>query len=174
MERRGQPPAGLPASRLSKGQPPRHREPHLFANLVAGACQVFIGVGAVYGGLKLLRDPGEFGLRLEWLQDTPFADYSVPALFLFWILGAGMLVAASATMLRFRGWPAITFLMGWVLAAWLVALTVLLGYRGAEHAVLLAVAGIPALLMIVAGASAGGLRRSGNGTHNRAPRPQRI
>ncbi len=68
-----------------------------------------------------------------------------------------MLFAAILTLLRFRHWPVVALGMGAILTAWLAIETALIGWRGDKQAVLLIVCGLPALVMITAGWSAGGV-----------------
>jgi hypothetical protein len=88
--------------------------------LVAG----IVGVGAIYGGLRLL------------LEGTSFADYTVPGLVLLVVVGGGMLLTASSALRhsRFAGVAALT--MGGALLAWGVVETLTIGYRGGGQLVL--------------------------------------
>jgi hypothetical protein len=87
-----------------------------------GVLQVFIGVGAVAGGLGLALDPsGEsVGIPLELLEGTPFATFLVPGIVLFAVNGLGSLTGAIASFARHRyaGHAAMAlgaFLMAWIL-----------------------------------------------------------
>ncbi len=63
-----------------------------------GVLQLFIGVGAVAGGLALVLDPsGEsLGTPIELLEKTPFATFLVPGIVLFIVNGSGSLAGAVA------------------------------------------------------------------------------
>lgn len=87
-----------------------------------GVLQVFIGVGAVAGGLGLALDPsGEsVGIPLELLEETPFATFLIPGVVLFAVNGLGSLTGTIASFARHRyaGRAAIalgTFLIAWIL-----------------------------------------------------------
>ena len=87
-----------------------------------GVLQVFIGIGAVAGGVALALDPsGEsLGMPLELLEETPFATFLIPGIVLFAVNGMGSLTGAIASFARHRyaGHAAIAlgaFLIAWIL-----------------------------------------------------------
>lgn len=86
-----------------------------------GVLQVFIGIGAVAGGLGLALDPrGEsLGIPLALLDETPFATYLIPGIVLFAVNGLGSLAGALASFARHRyagkaGMALGTFLVVWI------------------------------------------------------------
>ena len=54
---------------------------------------IFLALVAVGGGVLLIQDPSGTELQLEtaWLVNTPFVDYFVPGLILFFFFGVGSL-----------------------------------------------------------------------------------
>ncbi|MEZ4621512.1 MAG: hypothetical protein R2867_39255 [Caldilineaceae bacterium] len=56
-----------------------------------GILQVFIGIGAVAGGLGLALDPSgaSLGTPLELLEETPFTTFLIPGIVLFTVNGLG-------------------------------------------------------------------------------------
>jgi hypothetical protein len=50
-----------------------------------GVLQLFIGLGAVGGGLVLILDPSgsKLGIPVELLKNTPFSTYLVPGIVLY-------------------------------------------------------------------------------------------
>ena len=54
---------------------------------------IFLALVAVGGGVLLIQDPTGAVLQMEtaWLVNTPFVDYFVPGLILFFIFGVGSL-----------------------------------------------------------------------------------
>lgn len=89
-----------------------------------GALAAFVAVTAIGGGIAILVGADEF--PSEWLQGTPFADYTVPALLLAVVVGGSSLAAA---VLIFSGRRA-----GATVAA--AAGALLAGYVAVEVAVL--------------------------------------
>ena len=85
-----------------------------------GVLQVFIGVGAVAGGLSLVLDPGgaSLGTPIELLERTPFATFLVPGIVLFTVNGLGSLAGAVASFTRRRHSGEIAVALGAFLVAW--------------------------------------------------------
>lgn len=79
---------------------------------------LFNGIGAVIGGVGLLADL--FGMPLDPLENTPFADYTIPAWILLVAVGGSSLGAAFALWRRTRyaAWAAM--LAGVILLGWIV------------------------------------------------------
>jgi hypothetical protein len=87
-----------------------------------GVLQVFIGLGAVGGGLALVLEPSgsSLGMPLEILDSSPFLTFLVPGVVLLAVNGLGSLVGATAS---FKGyWRAgeIAVGLGLFLVAWIV------------------------------------------------------
>jgi len=62
------------------------------------ALEFFVGLTAAWGGIKLLQTGG-LGMPVSWLSDSPFSDYTLPALILAVIVGGTNLLSA---FLEFR------------------------------------------------------------------------
>ena len=119
--------------------------------VVAGAAGV-VGVGALYGGVRLLVDAGALGVKESWLEGTPFPDYRVPGVVLLTVIGGGMLVTALAAVRQSRYAGIAALAMGVALVVWGVVETLTIGYQGAGQLVLLAVFVVaPALPLLVIG-----------------------
>jgi hypothetical protein len=75
-----------------------------FAVYFLGALQVFIGLTAIAGGFGLISDPSgtKMDIPLEWLSNSPFANYFVPGLVLLIVNGVGNFFAGIVTFLRNR------------------------------------------------------------------------
>ena len=110
---------------VTKPTPPLGR----FA-VTAIALEIFLGVGAVGGGLALMAGPnGEIlPLPVSALSGSPFANYFVPGAILFTILGIGPLGAAVLAWRRHPLAPLLTFAVGVALLVWLVVQIVVVGY----------------------------------------------
>ena len=63
---------------------------------------LFTAIGGVYGGYHLLRDPsgGVLGMSLNYLDTTPFSDYTLPAFVLMFGYGFGSLVVIYGLWFR--------------------------------------------------------------------------
>ena len=86
-----------------------------------GALQVFIGVGAVAGGLGLVLDPsGEsLGTPIELLDRTPFATFLIPGIVLFIANGLGSVAGALASFASQRYAGEMAVALGAFLVAWI-------------------------------------------------------
>ena len=111
--------------RVAKPTPPLGR----FAS-AAIALEIFLGVGAVGGGLALMAGPnGEiFPIPVAALSGSPFANYFVPGAVLFTTLGIGPLGAAVLAWRRHPAAPLLTLAVGGALLIWLVVEIVVVGY----------------------------------------------
>jgi hypothetical protein len=79
--------------------------------VVTAVCGV-VGVGALYGGVRLLVDAEE-----SWLGGTLFPDYRVPGVVLIVVVGGGMLATALAALRRSRSADPASLVMGVALLA---------------------------------------------------------
>jgi hypothetical protein len=87
-----------------------------------GVLQVFIGLGAVGGGLGLVLEPRgtNLGIPLELLKNSPFSTYLVPGIVLLTINGLGSLVGAAASFTRYRYAGETAMALGVFLVAWII------------------------------------------------------
>src|SRR3954452_12210390 len=76
----------------------------------------------------------------EWLDDTPFGSYLVPALYLGVVVGGSSLAAAYATIRDPRRARVAAFGSSAVMVSWIVAQVAVIGYRSALQPLLAATA----------------------------------
>lgn len=108
-----------------------------------------VGIGALFGGYGLLRDAEGLGAKPDWLEGSPFPDYTVPGVVLLVVIGGGLCATAAAALLRSPRAPTAAGVMGIVLLVWGVVETVTIGYRGAPQIVMLALfVAAPALTLV--------------------------
>lgn len=98
--------------------------------VAAIAIEVFLGVGAIGGGLALMAGPhGEvLPLPVAALAGSPFVDYFLPGAILFTILGIGPLVAARLSWRRHPVAPLLAVAAGGALLVWLAVQIAIIGY----------------------------------------------
>jgi hypothetical protein len=87
-----------------------------------GILQVFIGLGAVGGGLGLVLEPsGEnLGIPTKLLHNSPFSDYLIPGIILLSINGIGSLVGSIISFKRKMYAGVIAMALGVFLVAWII------------------------------------------------------
>ncbi|MHA7965480.1 hypothetical protein ACX93W_15210 [Paenibacillus sp. CAU 1782] len=66
------------------------------------ALQLFLGTGAIVGGVALILDPdgGLLSMPLSLIQHSPFSSYLIPGIILLLALGVGPLLIASSLITR--------------------------------------------------------------------------
>ena len=90
--------------------------------LTLGSLQVFVGLGAVAGGIGLVSDPSglNVGMSTEILADTPFSNFLVPGLALLAINGLGSLLGSFLTFTQRPFAATAAIALGILLIAWIV------------------------------------------------------
>jgi len=124
------------------------------------ALELFVGIGAIYGGVSLVTDAEGFGVEESWLDGTPFTDYAVPGSVLL-VIGVAMLAAALLAVIGSRLAAHAALVMGVVQLCFLVVETLLIGYQGGQQITLVAVIAASALVLAVVGGRALRRRREG-------------
>lgn len=76
---------------------------HKGIRIALAVIEVFIGVGAIYGGTAILTGAFDQWLAGDWLRGTPFTGYTIPGLTLAMVIGGGMLLSAATIFAR-REW----------------------------------------------------------------------
>jgi hypothetical protein len=82
--------------------------------------EVFVAVGAIYGGVGLIAD-NSIGMLPEWLDGTPFTSWTLPGIFLLLVIAAPMTTAAVAELRRLRWAYAASVLAGAAMVGWIIA-----------------------------------------------------
>lgn len=84
---------------------------------------IFLGLTGLWGGYELMTNPGGTSLKmpLELLEGTPFRDYRIPGMLLFFGNGVLGLVVAALSWKKVRGYPNWIVLQGGILLLWLTA-----------------------------------------------------
>ena len=87
-----------------------------------GILQLFIGLGAVAGGLGLVSEPSgaNLGMPLEMLNQSPFSDFLVPGLVLIIVNGLGNIAGSVLSFKLFHHAAEIALALGAFLVAWIL------------------------------------------------------
>jgi len=114
------------------------------------ALHLFVGIGAIFGGLAAIIDPEEpLGITVEALKNSPFKNYLIPGIILFTIIGLGNIF--SALMCRFKpqfqGY--ISSVFGWALVIWIVVQCIMLNTVAFPHILFFIIGVIEAVLSAI-------------------------
>jgi hypothetical protein len=90
------------------------------------AIQVLVMVNAFAGGFYGLN--GAKAIPRSWLDGSPFSSFFIPSLFLFVVIGGGMLIATVACWRGSRLTPWLSLAMGVLLMLWIVTQVSIIGY----------------------------------------------
>lgn len=98
-----------------------------FARLALGL-EVFLGVGALFGGGQFIIAPDGhlLGMTVKSLAATPFHSFLVPGILLFTFVGIGPFVAAALTARREATAPFAAIAVGLTLLGWVTVEMVML------------------------------------------------
>jgi hypothetical protein len=91
--------------------------------------ELLMGITAVGGGLALLAGVMDHWLPIAWLQDSPFADYRLPALALIVLVGGGNFVAAILLLARQQWGIIVSIAAGGFLIAFEIVEVAAMGLR---------------------------------------------
>jgi hypothetical protein len=108
---------------------PRSRPLPVIARL-AVVLEIFLGIGALFGGSVLLLAPDGhlLGMTTKTLAGSPFQSYLVPGILLFLFVGVAPLLAAAITVRRKAIAPFAAVAVGLTLIGWIsVEMVVLAG-----------------------------------------------
>jgi hypothetical protein len=92
---------------------------------------MFQGISGVAGGLMLIYDPtgNILNLPLGWLAGSPFADFLIPGLILFLVLGCLPLLVSFGLWFNFEKSRLFSVLTGLALIIWIGVETLVVGYQ---------------------------------------------
>lgn len=82
---------------------------------------LFVGLGALAGGLVAIIDPYEpLGIPVELLEGSPFNSYLIPGLILFIVIGTGHVFSALTALKKSKWQGYISSVFCWALMIWIV------------------------------------------------------
>src|SRR4051812_40725859 len=91
--------------------------------------EVLLGFGAVnaFGG-AYYGLAGAKGVPREWLEGSPFSDYTIPSLVLGAVVGGSFLLAAIAVFGRWRNARLLATAAGVIVLGWIAVQVAIIGY----------------------------------------------
>ena len=93
------------------------KTPRSTTSNVLGALLAFEAFSAFGGGIFGMT--GARDIPKQWLEGSPFADYFVPSLVLFVVVGGSLLLAALATFAQWRAASVLAIGAGAILFGWI-------------------------------------------------------
>lgn len=91
------------------------------------ALHVFVGIGAVFGGLAAIINPLEpLGVTVEALKYSPFSDFLIPGIILFAVIGLGNLISAVILLFKSKFQGHVSSVFSWALVIWIIVQCVML------------------------------------------------
>lgn len=95
--------------------------------LILIALHIFVGIGALAGGLAAIMDPiHPLGVSVELLEHSPFDSYLIPGIILFTVIGLGNILSAFVFHFRLNYHGYISSFFGWALVVWIVVQCIML------------------------------------------------
>jgi hypothetical protein len=82
---------------------------------------IIVGLGGLVGGYSAITNPMEpMGAPIEMLKNSPFTDFLIPGLILFFVIGVGNIVSAVlfSRKIIYQGY--ISSVFSWALVIWIV------------------------------------------------------
>jgi len=96
----------------------------------SGVIQAFIGITAIAGGLRLVKNPnGLPDFPIEWLINSPFSNYFFTGLVLLIVIGLGFVVSSTLNFLRKRYSGGMAALLGVCLILYMIIEVWFVGLR---------------------------------------------
>lgn len=105
------------------------RKPAIIVSLIT--LVIFQGLSGLAGGFGLINDPSGESLKIpiKWLDGSPFADYLIPGIILFVILGIFPLIISFGLWKR-RNWGWLgSIALGAALIIWIIVEIIVIGWQ---------------------------------------------
>jgi hypothetical protein len=99
-------------------------------NKLSGYLQIFIGAGAIAGGIQLIivPDGSGMGMSTEILSKSPFTNFLIPGITLFTVIGLGNLLGAWFSLNDKKNAGIYGSIMGATLISWMLIQIILIGW----------------------------------------------
>lgn len=111
---------------------------------------LFVGVGAIAGGLAMVLNPQEpLGVSVELLENSPFSSYLIPGIILFMIIGLGNLVSALIFRFHFSFQGYISGVFSVALVIWIIVQCIMIQTIHFLHILFFTIGLIKAILSLI-------------------------
>lgn len=87
-----------------------------------GIIQSLVALSAIPAGFLMIIQPdgSKLGIPLELLDASPFSDFFIPGLFLFLVNGLAQGFAGFSTLIQYKFYRTLGFILGIVLVLWII------------------------------------------------------
>ncbi len=111
----------------------------------------FVGIGALFGGSGIIIDPsGKFyGITVEVLKNSPFQNFLIPGLILFFIIGLGNVIVAILALKNNKYQAYFSGVMGCALMIWIIVQCIMIEDINSLHIIFFLLGLIEALLALL-------------------------
>ena len=100
------------------------------------AIHIFVGIGALAGGLAAIINPiSPMGMPAEALRYSPFSDFLIPGIILFGFLGVGNILGALIFRFKSGLQGYVSAVLGGGLALWIIIQCIMLWAVVALHVI---------------------------------------
>lgn len=113
------------------------------------ALHLFVGIGAIAGGLAAITNPYEpLGMPIDLLKNSPFSNYLIPGIILFTIIGIGNIFSALAFRFKLKLQGYISSIFSFALVIWIIIQCIILNTIAFLHGLFFLIGIIQAVLSI--------------------------
>ena len=114
------------------------------------AFHMFVGIGAVGGGLAAIINPQEpLGVPVDALKNSPFSNYLIPGIILFTVIGLGNIISALMFRFKLKIQGYISSVFSWALVIWIVVQCIMLNAIASLHIIFFIIGLIEAVLSMI-------------------------
>ena len=114
------------------------------------ALQLFVGIGAIFGGLAAIVNPEEpLGITVDALKNSPFSNFLIPGIILFIVIGFGNVFSALMFQFKSKFQGYISSVFSWALVIWIVVQCIMLEAVAFLHILFFMIGVIEAVLSAI-------------------------
>lgn len=114
------------------------------------ALHVFVGIGAMAGGLAAITNPnGPMGISVDILKNSPFSNFLIPGIILFTVIGLGNILSAITFAFKSKYQGYISSVFSWALVVWIVVQCIMLNAVNFLHIIYFVIGLIQAVLSML-------------------------
>ena len=118
--------------------------------LLLFALHLFVGIGAVFGGLAAILDPQEpLGISAVFLVNSPFTNFLIPGIILFTIIGLGNIISALTLRFNSQNQGYISFVFGMALVIFIVVQCIMLNSVVSLHVIFFMIGIVKTVLSVI-------------------------